>query len=196
MLSEPCSNNVAKYQALIAGLQMALDMKISYLKVYSDSKLVINQLLTHYEVKHEGLIPYFQMATRLIEKFDRVSLEHIPRNENRMANALANQATTLALSEGEKANVPVCNRWVLSYTEEYICATNAILISIVEDEDWRQPLIDYLEHGKLPEDPRHKTEVRRRAPRFIHYKGTLYRRSFDGLFLRCLGKEERDQALE
>ena len=165
---------------------MALDMKISCLEVYGDSKLVINQLLTHYEVKHEGLIPYFQMAMQLIKKFDGVSLEHIPRNENRMADALANLATTLALSEGEKANVPICNCWVLSYTEEYASATNAISISIVEDEDWRQPLIDYLEHGKLPEDPRHKIEVRRRMPRFIDYKGTLYRRSFDGLFFRCL----------
>ena len=118
VLSEPCSENVAEYQALIVDLQMALDMKISYLKVYGDSKLVINQLLTHYEVKHEGLILYFQMATRLIEKFDVVSLEHIPRSENRMVDALANLTTTLALSKGEKANVLVCNRWVLSYTKE------------------------------------------------------------------------------
>ena len=73
---------------------------------------------------------------------------------------------------------------------------NAISISIVEDEDWRQPLIDYFEHDKLPEDPHHKTEVRRRVPHFIHYKGTLYRRSFDGLFLRSLCKEEGDQATE
>ena len=62
VLSEPCSNNVAEYQALIASLQMALDMKILYLEVYGNSKLVINQLLTHYEVKHEGFIHYFQMA--------------------------------------------------------------------------------------------------------------------------------------
>ena len=80
--------------------------------------------------------------------------------------------------------------------EEYESKTNAISISIVEDEDWHQPLIDYLEHGKLPEDPHHKTEVRQKAPYFIHYKGTLYRRSFDDLFLLCLGKEEGDQALE
>jgi len=59
-----------------------------------------------------------------------------------MADALANLATTLALSEGEKANVLVCNRWVLSYTGEYARDTNAISISIVEDKDWRQPLID------------------------------------------------------
>ncbi|KAL4594928.1 hypothetical protein ACB092_12G054800 [Castanea dentata] len=127
---------------------MALDMKISYLEVYGDSKLVINKLLTHYE-----------MATRLIEKIDRVSLEHILRNEDRMVDALSNLATTLALLEGEKANVPICNHWVLSYTEEYLSETNAISISIVEDEDWHQPLIDYLEHGKLLKDARHKTEV-------------------------------------
>ena len=136
------------------------------------------------------------MATRLIEKFDGISLEHIPRNENRMVDALANLATTLALSEGEKANVPICNCWVLSCTEEYASTMNAISISIVEDEDWRQPLIDYLEHGKLPQDPYHKTEVWRRALHFIHYKGTLYRRSFDCLFLRYLGKEKGDQAME
>jgi len=196
VLSEPFSNNIAEYQALIASPQMALDMKISYLEAYDDSKLVINQLLTHYEVKHEGLIPNFQMATRLIKKFDGVSLEHIPRNENRMANALANLATTLALLKGEKANVPICNRWVLSYMEEYASVTNTISISIMEDADWRQPLINYLEHGKLPEDPYHMTAVRQRAPHFIHYKGTLYRRSFDGLFLRCVGKKEGDQAME
>uniref|UniRef100_A0A2N9GLW9 Uncharacterized protein n=1 Tax=Fagus sylvatica TaxID=28930 RepID=A0A2N9GLW9_FAGSY len=195
-LNEPCSNNVAEYQALIAGLQMALDMKISYLEVYGDSKLVINQLLTHYEVRNEGLVPYFRLATRLIEEFDGISLEHIPRSENKIADALANLATTLALSEEERVNVPVCNRWALTFTEEYTSETNAISVSVVEDEDWRQPLIDYLEHGKLPDDSRHRTEVRRRAPRFIYYKDTLYRRSFDGLFLRCLGKGETDQAME
>ena len=171
-LNEPCSNNVAEYQVLIAGLQMALDMKISYLEVYGDSKLVINQLLTHYEVRNQGLVPYFRLASRLIEEFDGISLEHIPRSENKIADAFANLATTLALSEEERVNVPVCNRWAL--TEEYTSETNAISISIVEDEDWHQPLIDYLEHGKLPNDSRHKTEVRQRVPHLIYYKDTLY----------------------
>ena len=135
-LNEPCSNNVAEYQALIAGLQIALDMKISYLKVYGDSKLVINQLLTHYEVKNEGLVPYFRLATRLVEEFEKISLEHIPRSENKIADALANLATTLALSEEERVNVPVCNRWALTFTEEYTSETNAISVFVVEDKDW------------------------------------------------------------
>ena len=67
---------------------------------------------------------------------------------------------------------------------------NIISVCLVEKEDWRQVIIKYLQHGRLPDDKHHKTEVRRRAAQFIYYKDTLFRHSFDGLFLRCLGEEE------
>ncbi|KAM2634117.1 hypothetical protein EV1_024633 [Malus domestica] len=60
---ELCSNNVAEYQALIIGLQMAINMGITALEIFGDSKLIINQLLTEYEVKKDDLIPYFRLAT-------------------------------------------------------------------------------------------------------------------------------------
>ncbi|KAL0289037.1 UNVERIFIED_CONTAM: hypothetical protein Scaly_2714600 [Sesamum calycinum] len=66
----------------------------------------------------------------------------------------------------------------------------------VEEEDWRQPLVHYLKYGKLPNDLRRRIGTRRRATRFIYYKGTLYRRSFDGIFLRCLSDNEKVQAME
>ena len=66
----------------------------------------------------------------------------------------------------------------------------------VDEEDWHQPLIDYLEHGRLPSELRHKTEIQRRASRFLYYKGTLYRCSFLGLWLRCLDNEEGKQVME
>ncbi|KAL0406166.1 UNVERIFIED_CONTAM: hypothetical protein Slati_3930500 [Sesamum latifolium] len=108
-----CSNNVAEYQALIISLHMALGMGIIDMEVYSDSKLIINQLLNIYEVKKEDLVPFFRQASHLLKGFESVTLNHIPRKENRMADALANLATTLALSEGETTNIPVCNRWIL-----------------------------------------------------------------------------------
>ena len=73
---------------------------------------------------------------------------------------------------------------------------NIVFVCLVEKEDWRQVIIEYLQHGRLPDDKHHKTEVWRRAARFIYYKDTHFRRSFDGLFLHCLGKEEAKQALE
>ncbi|KAM1676272.1 hypothetical protein ACFX2K_042116 [Malus domestica] len=66
----------------------------------------------------------------------------------------------------------------------------------VDTEEWKQPLIDYLEHGKLSDDLRHRSEIRRRVPHFLYYKETLYRRSFEWVLLRCLGEEEVDQAME
>ncbi|XP_070044748.1 uncharacterized protein [Nicotiana tomentosiformis] len=71
-----------------------------------------------------------------------------------------------------------------------------VAVSKVEKEEWRQPIIDYLCYGILPENSRRKTEIYRRAPRFLYYKDTLYRRSFEGVLLRCLGEEEALQALQ
>ncbi|XP_019258426.1 PREDICTED: uncharacterized protein LOC109236684 [Nicotiana attenuata] len=112
VLGETCSNNAAEYQALIAGLEMALDMKILQLEIYDDSKLIINQVLGSYEVKKEDLFPYHQYASCLLERFDQVFF-HVPREENCMAVALANLATTMALGENESTKVHMCHRWFI-----------------------------------------------------------------------------------
>ncbi|XP_019258730.1 PREDICTED: uncharacterized protein LOC109236944 [Nicotiana attenuata] len=197
VLGETCSNNAAEYQALIVGLEIALEMKILQLEIYGDSKLIINQLLRSYEVKKEDLLTYHQYASGLLEKFDQVFLNHVPREKNRKADALVNLATTMALGENESTKVYVCHRWVIPILLDLqINESHHTSVRVIEEEDWRQPLIEYLEHGKLPEDPRQRTDIKRRAPRFIFYKGTLFRRSFEGLFLRCFDKEEARQAME
>ncbi|KAA0043405.1 hypothetical protein E6C27_scaffold1639G00040 [Cucumis melo var. makuwa] len=61
-LTKLCSNNVAEYQALIIGLQMALEIGVSVIEIYGDSKLIINHLSLQYNVKHEDLKPYFAYA--------------------------------------------------------------------------------------------------------------------------------------
>ena len=63
-------------------------------------------------------------------------------------------------------------------------------------EDWIKPLIEYLEHGRFPNDPRVRADIKTRAPRFIFRDGMLFRRSFEGLFLQCLDKEEAYQKKE
>nr|XP_016508820.1 PREDICTED: uncharacterized protein LOC107826369 [Nicotiana tabacum] len=65
-LTQFCSNNVAEYQALILGLEMAIDIKQLELQVFGDSQLVVNQLLGSYEVKKPELRPYHDYAKKLI----------------------------------------------------------------------------------------------------------------------------------
>ncbi|KAL0549122.1 hypothetical protein IC582_013602 [Cucumis melo] len=195
-LGELCSNNVAEYQAFIIGLQMASEFGIKCIEIFGDSKLIINQLSYQYEVKHQDLKPYFSYARRLMDRFDSIILEHIPRSENKKADALANLATALTVSEDIPINIPLCQKWIVPSIESQYEEADVISVYAIDEEDWRQPIIDYLEHGKLPTDPRHRAEIRRRAARFIYYKDTLYRRSYEGLLLRCLGKEESTKALE
>ncbi|XP_074315068.1 uncharacterized protein LOC141651248 [Silene latifolia] len=64
-LTRLCSNNMAEYQALILGLQMAIEIGVRDMDIYGDSKLVVNQVLGEYEVKKEDLIPYHQQHYNL-----------------------------------------------------------------------------------------------------------------------------------
>ncbi|CAM8907777.1 unnamed protein product [Rhodiola kirilowii] len=198
-LTQLCSNNMAEYQALLLGLQMARQIRIDEMDIYGDSQLVINQVLGEYEVRKDDLIPYHRHATQLLNEFDSISIGHVPRSANKLADALTNLAANLALGAKETMSIPVCNRWVvppLEENEENMESSNVVYAYEIEREDWRQPIINFLDHQKLPTDPRHKAEIRRRAPRFIHYKGTLYRRSFLGQWLRCLSEEEAVEVMQ
>jgi len=72
-LTECCSKNMAEYQALILGLEMAVNIKMSCLKVFGDSRLVIRQLLSLYEVKKPEFNPYHKYALKLITSLDCVT---------------------------------------------------------------------------------------------------------------------------
>lgn len=93
-LSEPLgivTNNVAEYSALIRGLREAERLGIRRLHVHSDSELMIRQLQGSYAVRHEALIPLYHQARVLFGSFKEVALEHVDRQNNVRADALANE---------------------------------------------------------------------------------------------------------
>ena len=86
------TNNVAEYQALITGLETAIDRGVSRLHVLSDSELLVKQLRAEYKVRADGLKERFLQARSLLQQFERVEIRHVPREENAAADALVNQA--------------------------------------------------------------------------------------------------------
>ncbi|XP_049414734.1 uncharacterized protein LOC125877498 [Solanum stenotomum] len=184
-----------EYQALILGLEMAVDMKQLQLQVFGDSELVINQLLGSYEVKKPELRLYHDYAQKLIRWLGDVTLQHVPRKENKKVDALAALASTLTLPD--QAQITICQKWIVPPdVDEESKFEHLVAVSQVEIIDWRHALIDYLCYNILPEDQKKRTEIRRHAPRFLYYKDTLYRRSFERVLLRCLGEEEAIQAMQ
>ena len=83
-----CTNNMAEYEACIKGIKVAIDMRIKYLNVYGDSSLVINQIKGEWDMKHPNLIPYREHVLTLISYFKEITIEHIPQEENQLADVL------------------------------------------------------------------------------------------------------------
>ncbi len=86
------TNNVAEYRGVIAGLERARALGARRVVVRADSLLVVNQQLGRWKVKNEGLQPLAAEVRRLARGFQRVTWQHVPRERNRRADALANKA--------------------------------------------------------------------------------------------------------
>jgi ribonuclease HI len=95
------TNNVAEYRGLIAGLTKALDFTPDFLTVKSDSLLLTQQLLLRFRVKDPKLLPLFDQAKALLKVFPRVEILHIPREQNRQADTLANNALDREAARGK-----------------------------------------------------------------------------------------------
>lgn len=89
------TNNVAEYTALIKALEYALARKVKNVRIFSDSELVVKQLNGKYLVKNKTLKILVVKVAKLIDKFTNVEIVHLPREENKLANKLARQATNL-----------------------------------------------------------------------------------------------------
>jgi ribonuclease HI len=86
------TNNVAEYQALIHALRYALAQGARRVRLFSDSELVVKQMDGRYRVKHPDMLPLHREAKALLGRFAEARLTHVRREQNRQADALANQA--------------------------------------------------------------------------------------------------------
>lgn len=81
------SNNEAKYEALIVGLKILLDLGARRVEFKGDFELVVKQV-TNICIK-ENLIMYFIIVHRLLKRFDFIDISHVPRDESQETNNLA-----------------------------------------------------------------------------------------------------------
>ena len=91
------TNNVAETCALILALQEALRSGSRRVSVFTDSELLARQVTSVYRVKDRQLQSLHALIRHLTEMFDRFEIRHLPREQNRAADRLANRAVTEGL---------------------------------------------------------------------------------------------------
>ncbi|XP_058106356.1 uncharacterized protein LOC131249571 [Magnolia sinica] len=77
-LAFQCTNNIAEYEACIAGLRETIILNIKKLRVFGDSQLIINQTNGDWRTKDEKLIPYHVYLENLTKKFEKITFSYMP----------------------------------------------------------------------------------------------------------------------
>ncbi|XP_050217638.1 uncharacterized protein LOC126668489 [Mercurialis annua] len=183
-LNFPTTNNAAEYEALIGGLRMATVVKTEYIKIQSDSQLVVNQVFGLYEVKDPEMKKYVdrvkELLAKITEEGGKWELEQIRREENTEADTLAKAGVAKETMPGIPCSV-----------QNFSSIQNPEATFLINPLDQRmEHIISYIENGSLPEDNKEAKKVKRRAPHFSYRDGTLYRKSFSHPWSRCLTVEE------
>ncbi|GAA0141456.1 hypothetical protein LIER_02593 [Lithospermum erythrorhizon] len=88
------TNNVAEYEALVAGLELVRSLGVWQILVRGDLKLMMNQIRGDCGIKNESLVKYHAKATSLAKSFVHIVFEHIPHSENEDADQFSKLATT------------------------------------------------------------------------------------------------------
>lgn len=88
------TNNWAEYEAIVLGLEKLFDITNGDAEVLVrlDSQLAQRQLTGEYKVKDAELYKQYLRVQNLVQKFTKVSFEHVRREQNTEADALANKA--------------------------------------------------------------------------------------------------------
>ncbi|HWP59643.1 MAG TPA: ribonuclease HI family protein [Candidatus Acidoferrales bacterium] len=100
------TNNVAEYEGLLMALEEALSLGARSVKINSDSELLVKQINGEYRVRSEKLKELHGKALGLLRRFERYRLTHIRREENRVADELANRAIDSGLAAEKRGLKP------------------------------------------------------------------------------------------
>ncbi|GJV67166.1 reverse transcriptase domain-containing protein [Tanacetum coccineum] len=182
------TNNEAEYEALIAGLRIAEQMGVKNLQANVDSRLVANQVNGSYVAKESGMVQYLEKVKTLTSNFKEFSIKQVPRSENKKVDALSKIASTSFAHLSKQVLVEELNEKSINEKE---------VLAIVEEEGhtWMTPICEYLTKEVLPNDKKKARAVHRKASRYVVINGTLYKKSFLGPWLWCVGPLQANYVL-
>ncbi|XP_071705040.1 uncharacterized protein [Rutidosis leptorrhynchoides] len=183
------TNNEVEYEALLAGLNIAHKMHVSKLRAFTDLQLVANQFSGSFDAHELSMQKYLKLLQESATRFQHFELAQVPRRQNKKADALSKLAA-LTFSHFQK------QVWVEELPSKSI--DNDLMVASVEEEqpNWMEPITQYIRNNVLPNDKREAHLVRERVPMYIIQNDVLYRKSYCGLMMRCVGPVEAEMIVD
>ena len=189
------SNNEVEYEAFIAGLRTAFDMGARDVEVYSDLRLVVNQVQGSFEARDSRMKEYLRVVKQIIGKFYMANVTQVTREKNRHVDSLATLASEMMEDIPRLIKVELITKLSIGTTADG--ATRVDMIAITTTGScWMDPIIEFLAEDRVPDDESKANKVRWVASRYwLSVDRKLYRRSFGGPYLLCLHPGKVNQLL-
>jgi len=173
------SSNQTEYEAIIAGLHLAIELEITTLICKSDSRLVVIQLTEEYEVRETLIQQYFHFVKNLLSRFKEISFQHVRRENNTRADTLSRPATI------EQKGV---HRSIIHVTLAKPSGGAEECMATDTQPNWMTPIKQYLTEGVC--DPHLEKTMKQQVARYVFIDQDLYRRGYSRPLLKCLSPEQ------
>ncbi|XP_052182038.1 uncharacterized protein LOC127794822 [Diospyros lotus] len=181
------SNNEAEYEALIAGLRLAEQMGVRDLEVYSDSNLIVQQVTGEFKARKDVMAQYLAIAKDLMARFQTVKINHVPRAQNAVPDALSRIAASLFPRNSRAVYMESLPQRSIETEAEQLCVEGV--------ESWMDPIVAHLTKGWLPKEEQESRKLKHQAAKFLLVGSDLYKKSFTQPLLKCVGPVEADYIL-
>ena len=181
------TNNESEYKAMMAGLELALALGADSLSIQRDSQLVVGQVNAEFESRDPRMTKYVYLIKQKLNTLSTWKLEHVPRDCNERADALATVATSFPISE--TVFLPI-------YYQPDSSILGAHINQIKEvPPSWMDPIRLYIATGELTNDRGKAHKIQIQSARFSLVDGQLYKRSLGRPYLKCLTPEQGQYVL-
>nr|XP_025661213.1 uncharacterized protein LOC112756811 [Arachis hypogaea] len=179
----PMSNNQAEYETLLGGLTLAREVGATRLEVCSDSQVVTSQVNGSYQARDPLLQKYLEKVKELAREFQEITVRHVPRERNTRADLLSKLASTKP-GAGNRSLI------------QGMVKEPTVALHLTESSpSWMDPITNFLELGKLPDDEKAAKALRREAARYAIIQWQLFRKGLSQPLLKCLHPDQTDYVL-
>ncbi|XP_077222028.1 uncharacterized protein LOC143855861 [Tasmannia lanceolata] len=189
-----CTNNMAEYEACIAGLESTLALNIQDIDVFGDLILIICQTKGCWRTREDRLFPYQEYLGSLVSKFRNITFTHLPRVKNHFADAFATLVSMLELSATTKVQpLAVRLQWAPTHVNAIEIATRG-----PDGKPWYTDIKDLISGKGHPAETsgKERRTLQKLASNFIICGEELYRRPFNGIQVLCVDEDRAAKIIE
>ena len=132
----------------MSGLDLALALSVSKLRIYNDSQLVVRHVQKEYEAKDARMTRYLAKVRNTLQQFTEWTIEKIKQTDNGRADALACIAASLPIKEAILLPIHVQTNPSVAWNS----TCNTIEANQADHQEWTYNIAEYLQTGTLPGD--------------------------------------------